>query len=379
MSGDIALYVHLPFCRRKCRYCSFTSFEHRESVIPRYFDSLIQELELRSDHERIKTIYFGGGTPSLVPAALYAKLLNSIKKAFTLDPQAETSMELNPGTINLDFLKNIRQAGINRLSLGVQSFNDAELNLLGRIHTAADVIVAIKMIRQTGFNNLNLDLIYGLPGQQMDDWRVSLDKALELDPEHLSLYALTLDEDVPLQKFIDNGSLSPIDPDASADQYELAEDILEKAGYHHYEISNWAKPGMECRHNLVYWHNLPYLGIGVAAHSCLDGHRLANTNDLDRYLADFSDRPIYQPVMDETISPDLEIAETIILGLRLSSGIAHGDIKHRYGIDFISRFHNQVKEMSEAGLLEQVDGKILLTRRGRLLSNQVFWRFLPDT
>jgi oxygen-independent coproporphyrinogen III oxidase len=378
MSGDIALYVHLPFCGRKCLYCSFISFSGREVDIPGYIDALTKEITFRSGHEKVGTLYFGGGTPSLIPAELYVKLLATIKQVFTVDPAAEISIEANPGTINEDYLKDLRKAGFNRLSLGVQSLNEDELDLLGRIHTVNDAVDAVKLARRVGFTNINLDLIYGLPSQPPEAWRRSLEKAIELEPEHLSLYALTLEEDAPLQRSIDSGALSPIDPDISADEYELAEEVLEKAGFRHYEISNWAKAGMECRHNLVYWNNLPYLGVGVAAHSCLNGHRLANTDDLDRYLADFSDRPHVNPVMDERISPDLALAETVILGLRLSSGIAPEDIQRRYGISLTAKFHDQIDEMTDAGLLEQVDGKIRLTPRGRLLSNQVFWRFLPE-
>jgi oxygen-independent coproporphyrinogen III oxidase len=378
MSGDIALYIHLPFCRRKCQYCSFVSFPKRDGDIPGYIDALVNEMRLRSNHEQVNTIYFGGGTPSLVPVDFYVKLLINIKRIFSLDPAAEISIEANPGTVNEAYLNNLKRAGFNRLSLGIQSLNDEELSLLGRIHTAHEAIEAVKMARHAGFDNINLDLIYGLPGQQPDTWRESLDKVIELNPEHLSLYALTLEEDAPLQILIDSGSLSPIDPDVSADQYELAEDVLEKSGYKHYEISNWAKDGKECRHNLIYWCNLPYLGIGVAAHSSLNGHRLANTSDLDRYLSDYLDQPQFNPVMDEKINPDLELAETIILGLRLCAGINPRDIKNRYGIDIVDRYRNQIKETKEAGLLEQADGKLRLTSRGRLLSNQVFWRFLPD-
>jgi oxygen-independent coproporphyrinogen-3 oxidase len=192
------------------------------------------------------------------------------------------------------------------------------------------------------------------------------------------LYALTLEAETPMQELINDGILPPISPDTSADLYEMAEDKLGEAGYRHYEISNWAKPGRECKHNLVYWHNLPYLGIGAAAHSCLNGHRLANTGDLDRYIAEFSTDSPYKPDIDEIINPELELSETIILGLRLDEGIQKEAIKKRYGIDILNKFQEQIKEMSEAGLLQQENGLLYLTRRGRLLSNQVFYRFLPE-
>jgi oxygen-independent coproporphyrinogen III oxidase len=378
MSGDIALYVHLPFCRRKCCYCSFISYPGRAEEIPLYLNALENELRQRTHGECVRSIYLGGGTPTLLSTPQMDNLLATINKLFKVDKDAEISMEANPGTIDEDYLGEIRQAGINRLSLGVQSFKDDELEMLGRIHTASQTKEAVRLARAAGFDNLNLDLIYGLPGQSIDDWRFSMEEVLELKPEHLSLYALTLEHETPLQSLINNGTLPKVDADLAADQYELAEDLLAKHSYNHYEISNWALPGRECRHNLVYWHNFPYLGIGVAAHSCLGGHRLANTNSLDKYLADFTGHSPWKPEMDETLNPALELAETVILGLRLGEGIKKETVNNRFGVDIIERFHPQIEEMVSAGLMEQNNGHLTLTPRGRLLSNEVFWRFLPE-
>ncbi len=378
MSGAIALYIHLPFCRRKCHYCSFISYAGRENDIPHYLEALKKELRRRSHGESVTTIYLGGGTPSLLPADSIGSLLSEINTLFSVDKDAEITMEANPGTVDAAYLKAVRQAGISRLSLGIQSFRDEELKMLGRIHTAAEAKQAVGFARQAGYDNLNLDFIYGLPGQTKANWQDSLEQALRLNPEHLSLYALTLEHDTPMQLLIDKGTLPKIDPDLSADLYELAEDLLEKHDYIHYEISNWAKGGKECRHNLVYWHNLPYLGAGAAAHSCIDGHRLANTSDLDKYLTDFSGDVLGKPEMDESISQELELAETAILGLRLGEGIEKEAIKTRFGVDITERYRRQLEEMVGAGLLQQSNGNISLTRRGRLLSNEVFWRFLPE-
>ncbi len=378
MSRDGALYIHVPFCRRKCRYCSFVSFPGREADIPRYADALKKELRARTQNQHVGSVYFGGGTPSLLPPDAIENLLAEIRRLFTLDTSAEITMEANPGTVDLAYLKAVRHTGVNRLSLGAQSFTDAELALLGRIHTAAEAKKAFRLARNAGFNNVNLDLIYGLPGQTLEAWRHSLEEALLLQPDHLSLYALTLETEAPMQGDIDSGSLPAIDPDLSADQYGLAEKILEEKGYLHYEISNWALRGKECRHNLVYWQNLPYLGVGVAAHSCLDGHRTANTNSLEEYLAAFSGDAPYRPAMDEVISPELELAETVILGLRLGKGVNVEAVRNRYGVDIAARFPKQIADMSAAGLLVQAGPNITLTPRGRLLSNEVFWRFLPE-
>jgi oxygen-independent coproporphyrinogen III oxidase len=378
MSRDIALYIHIPFCRRKCLYCSFISYAEREVDIPPYLDALKNELRQRTGGEHVRSVYFGGGTPSLLPVKDIKDIVSLIGTLFTLDKATEISMEANPGTIDEAYFTAIRKLGVNRLSLGVQSFDDRDLKMLGRIHTAADAVDAVRFARAAGFNNLNLDLIYGLPGQKLSDWRLCLERALEMKPEHLSLYALTLEEDALMWISIQEGELPKIDPDLAADQYEMAEDLLAASGYIHYEISNWARQGRECRHNLTYWRNLPYLGVGAAAHSCLDGHRLANRSSLDKYIADYSGKSSPQPELDEEISPELELAETTILGLRLDEGIETDYLRHRFGIDIMSHYRQQVEEMAGIGLLEKNDGHLRLTRRGRLLSNEVFWRFLPE-
>lgn len=323
----------------------------------------------------MSSIYFGGGTPSLLSAGQIAGILTTVRTAFAVAGEAEITIEANPGTVDRAYLSALRAMGINRLSLGVQSLDDHELALLGRIHTATGAREAVRLARDAGFDNINLDLIYGLPGQTLSAWRNTLRRAIEMGPEHLSLYALTLEEDTPMWRTVREQQLPAVDPDRSADQYQAAEDMLAEQGYRHYEISNWARPGRECRHNLGYWLCRPYLGVGVAAHSFLDGRRLANTGSLDAYLAAYSGGHEPALEMDEHIGPDLEIAERIILGLRLCEGISLEDMP---GIDFGQRYRRQIAEMEGAGLLEYGDGRIRLTRRGRLLSNEVFWRFLPE-
>ncbi len=377
MSFDIALYIHVPFCRRKCPYCSFVSFDYRADDIPQYIKALKKELELKAAGEHICSIYFGGGTPSLLPAAEIGGLLSVINTNFVVDKTVEITMEVNPGTVDDDYLHTVRKFGVNRLSLGVQSLNERELVLLGRIHTAGQAKDVVRSAHGAGFDNLNLDLIYGLPGQVLSDFQCSLDEAVALEPEHLSLYALTLEEDTLMWSAVSQGLLPVPDPDRSADLYEMADDRLAANGYKHYEISNWARPGRECLHNLVYWRNHPYLGVGLAAHSCLNGHRLANTKNLDKYLAGYSGDAPPAPEMDEEISPQLELAETVILGLRLVDGINADDIDRRFGIDIFEHYRKQIEEMIAAGLMEKDNRILKLTRRGLLMSNEVFWRFLP--
>jgi oxygen-independent coproporphyrinogen-3 oxidase len=377
MSQDIALYIHFPFCRRRCSYCSFVSYQGRESDIPEYVKALKKELVLRAAGQRVSSIYFGGGTPSLLSPEQIHELLSVIPSHFTVDEASEVTLEANPSTVDEPYLADIMKLGINRLSLGVQSLDDGELALLGRIHTAAEAGDAVRLARNAGFTNLSLDLIYGLPGQTLSSWHRTLDELIGLSPEHISLYPLTLEADAPMRLAIQRAEVPPIDPDLTADQYELAQDTLAAHGYHHYEISNWAKGGYECRHNLVYWHNLPYLGIGVAAHSYIHGHRLANTTDLDSYLNAFSSNlpPAWE--LDEEIGPELQLSETVILGLRLSEGVCFEGIRSRFGIDLLKHYSQQVDETAALGLLEYSGQRIRLTRRGRLLGNEVFWRFLP--
>jgi oxygen-independent coproporphyrinogen-3 oxidase len=375
VNRDIALYIHVPFCRRKCRYCSFVSFAGREVSIPAYVSALKTELYRCSRQETVTSIYIGGGTPSLLDVKQIADILNSVSSFFTLSKGAEISIEANPGTVDQSYLSGLRSLGVNRLSLGVQSFDDAELTLLGRIHTSAEAVAAVRAGRRAGFDNLNLDLIYGLPGQGIAAWRRDIEAAVSLAPEHLSLYALTLEEDVPMLRDIAAGRLPASDPDTAADQYELAEDFLAAHGYRHYEISNWSLPGRQCLHNLVYWQNRPYLGVGVAAHSCLDGHRSANTASLERYL-DGGLSDIKE--LDEEIGPELELAESVILGLRLSDGIRVDDVSRRFGKNILTFYRPRIQEMEDCGLLELAGDNLRLTNRGRLLSNEVFWRFLPD-
>jgi len=374
---DIGLYVHIPFCRHKCNYCSFASYQFRETDIAVYLCALKAELAQRTGGRPIRSIYFGGGTPSLLSPEQIGDILATIDSLSAVDEAAEITIEANPGTLDTAYLAAVRGLGVNRLSLGAQSMNNRELDLLGRIHKAAEVQEAVHCALSAGFENLNLDLIYGLPGQGLSDWQMTLDEAIAMKPEHLSLYALTLDAETPMWRAIKEMSLPDIDPDLSADQYEMAEDLLAAHGYRHYEISNWAKEGRECRHNMVYWQNRPYLGVGVAAHSWLDGHRTANTGNLDEYLAAFAGKRPLLSDMDEVIGPDMELAETVILGLRLEAGVDINSLKNHFGIDVLSYYSQPIREMVDSGLMKHTGEYIRLTRRGRLLSNEVFWRILP--
>lgn len=346
--------------------------------MPGYVDALQFELTQRLNRQNLKSIFFGGGTPSLLSLWQVNSILETIGKSTVLSPSSEISFEANPGTIDYPYLAGLRKLGVNRLSLGVQSFNDRELAVLGRIHSAKQARESVSFARQAGYDNLNIDLIYGLPGQTLRGWQRNLEQAIALKPEHLSLYALTLEPQCPMARHIKVGQLPELDADLAADMYAMAEDILITAGYRHYEISNWAQPGHECQHNLVYWHNEPYLGAGVAAHSLLDGHRLANTDDVDEYIGAWGSGQVLPPVMDEIIAPELRLAESVILALRLEEGVDIGAVDGEFETNLLELYRQPIEDMMEAGLLEQADGRLKLTQRGRLLSNEVFWRLLPE-
>jgi oxygen-independent coproporphyrinogen-3 oxidase len=371
-----SIYIHLPFCRKRCGYCSFISYAGREDDIPAYTHSLIREIEMRQVEDiQVRTLYFGGGTPSLCPQESLKLILEAIGSRYSIAPEAEITLEANPGTISPEYLQAIRAMGINRLSLGMQSLDDAELSLLGRIHTTAEAKEAVHQAKDAGFSNINLDFIYGIPGRSMETWRLMLGEIVTLGAQHISLYGLTLEEDTPMYKRVKRGEIAAPDDDAEAEQYEMAEQILDATGYNHYEISNWALPGFESRHNLAYWKRTPYLGLGAAAHSFLEDKRIANTSNLDEYLSCLSQGKL-PPQTVEVIDAGTALSEAIILGLRLDEGVSADDIEAHFSIDLYSRFAEEIAELVSLGLLERQDNRIRLTPRGRLLGNEVFIRFL---
>ncbi len=393
--STLALYVHIPFCQAKCRYCDFNSYAGLESLMVPYVDALIAEMAFWRETTRdtsLTTVFFGGGTPSFLPLAQTKRILTAIRGSFHLAPAVEITIEANPGSADSARLAGLRHLGFNRLSLGVQSFQDDELRLLGRIHSAPGARDAYQAARQAGFRNVNLDLIYGLPGQPLVAWRRTLTEAIALRPEHLSLYALTLEDGTPLAADVARGHLPAPDPDLAADMYLWAGEALAAAGYRQYEISNWALPGRRCRHNLVYWRNEPYLGLGAGAHSCLGGFRFSSVRDPRDYIrrvAAAGDGPPaggvgsllarlghLEAAVD--VTPARAMAESAILGLRLTEGVSLAAFRRRFGVELLSLYGPAVADLSALGLLERANGRLRLTARGRLLGNEAFERFLPD-
>lgn len=386
LGGDFpsSLYVHTPFCVSKCGYCDFNSYSGLEWLTPRYVSALRRELSLWSQYAcrpammlRIATIYFGGGTPTLLGTGGLKAVLDTCGQGFAVDATTEVTVETNPGVADEIALAELRSAGVNRLSIGIQSFDDGELRFLGRIHTADGARQAWSMARRAGFENLNLDLMYGLPSQLVQSWRDNLEQGLELEPEHISLYALTIEEDTPLGKSIASCRIVEPDPDAAAEMYLLAEERLEQAGYHHYEISNWAIPGRECAHNLTYWRNRHYLGVGAGAHSFLNSYRLSNLKGPLEYVQTLEGEGNGLPVSDiEHVDGKMAMGETMMLGLRLSEGVSAGDFLGRFGRRPEDVYGPGVEDLKRLGLLIWDGDSLRLTARGRLLGNQVFCRFV---
>lgn len=399
MNGN-SLYIHIPFCIHRCGYCDFNTYAGLQGLIPAYSQAVCAELEYLSQSVKrqlpIHTIYFGGGTPSLVPANQLAEILSTVKDYFNLQPSPEITLEANPGTVSCEYLSQVHRLGINRISFGMQSADQNELALLERQHTYEDVLKALRWSRKIGIDNLNLDLIFGLPSQTLNSWLKSVETAIALQPEHLSLYSLTLEHGTPLQRKVKTGVLPEPDPDTAADMYEAASERLAKAGYIQYEISNWAlsnKAGDQysCKHNLQYWRNLPYLGVGAGAHGFINHYRTVNSATPGAYIRRMgknvlgvagSNRFPNTPatINMNYIDTDTEIGETMMMGLRLVlEGVSNQDFLQRFGKNLQEVFGNQIDRLITIGLLEwtgAIGQRLRLTKKGYLLGNQVFKEFI---
>ena len=411
MSLALPLYIHIPFCRFKCFYCDFNTYAGIENLLPNYVDALSTEIRrwgeaLRRNgvESETSTVFFGGGTPSLLKPAQVAGILGAISNSFTLRDDAEISMEVNPESVTREFVQDVMALGVNRFSMGAQSLDNSELQMLGRLHDSSGVERALTALRIGGADNINLDLMYGLPRQTLQTWESSLNGVLKLAPEHLSLYALTVEEATPFHGWVESGRLPSPDPDLAADMYETAEQRMAEAGYAQYEISNWARAGRECRHNLAYWFNSEFLGFGPGAHSHLFGARFSVMRQPRAYIdrmAELSRQPdaptinlppLGGPIDDEDIlrriapidSVDpytdfMRKAETLVLGLRLNRGVAEQDYHRRFGVLPTVFFREAIETSVSDGLLEREVDILRLTARGRLLSNEVFVRIMAKS
>jgi oxygen-independent coproporphyrinogen-3 oxidase len=377
------VYIHIPFCRSRCSYCDFATDIYNGASAEKYVETVIKEIksfEVPSSKfqvpSSIDTIYFGGGTPSLLKPSQLEKLLDAVHAHFQVSSDAEITMEMNPGALTLETLKDFRSLGVNRASYGGQTFDDRELARLGRMHTAEDVRTTLKLLREAGFENTSFDLITGLPGQTLDQWERNLDEALKLEPEHLSLYLLEVHEGTPLAQHIKQGKQPAPDEDLAAEMYLLMLDKTAAARYEHYEISNFCQRGFESRHNTKYWTGAPVYGFGCSAHS-RDGQRTCWSNERDtaRYVEMIETKG---SAVVETIelNEDEAEAEAAFLGLRLMHGVDLRNHKEKFGVDVIEKYGEDLERLTEAGLIEIDSGVMRLTHKGALLSNEVFAVFV---
>jgi oxygen-independent coproporphyrinogen-3 oxidase len=423
-----SIYIHIPFCTHRCAYCDFNTYAGQEDMIPVYVHALCKEIEFvgssrterrSSDGEtaveaplQVHTIFFGGGTPSLLSPPQFDSIFKCLRSTFTLTPNPEITIEANPGTVSYEALCQLREIGINRISYGVQSSNAFELRMLERAHNFFDVIEAVAFARKAGFDNLNLDLIYGLPEQTLQTWQSTVNRILDLHPEHVSAYALTLEHGTPFGRWSSKGLLPLPDPDLAAEMYEWLSEELETAGYMQYEISNWAKAesgkqkvgsffilhnsSFECRHNIQYWRSLPYIAFGAGAHGYANGYRYSNVLRIKTYIerlnTDHRSLNTAFPLSPATVNHHKQtlkddMSEFMMTGLRLThEGVSMQEFQKRFGQSMWDVFGKEIKELLELGLIESPspsgrgvrgEGEILrLTKHARLLGNQVFMRFV---
>ncbi len=374
------LYIHIPFCRRVCPYCDFNVYARQESLIPAYLAAVTAELQLLAERwgrAPIQTVYLGGGTPSLLTPGQVAGLLDTVDQLFDLAVGAEITLEANPETVDVERLTGYRLAGVNRLSLGVQTLQRHGLKVLGRAHRPETPEQAFRAARAAGFRNVNLDLIYGWPGQTRDDWLADLRTVLAWEPEHLSLYALTIEPGTPYERGVQRGVLRPLDDDAVAELAETAMELLTEHGFEHYEVSNWARGRTyRSQHNQIYWRNGWYIGVGAGAHGYLGGVRTVNEKLPARYIERALSGTL--PVSEsEVIDARTEIIETMILGIRLvADGISASAFQERHGRGLEQPYGPVLAELRELGLVTWDGERLRLTRRGILVANEVAARFL---
>jgi oxygen-independent coproporphyrinogen III oxidase len=383
------IYLHIPFCRSRCNYCDFNTYVGLNDLFEPYVRALGAEARSTGEEALLlssaphllpsaDTIFFGGGTPSLLKPEWIGELIQTCRDAFDVLPDAEVTMECNPGTVDLDYLRGARAQGVNRLSFGAQSADPAELKLLGREHAFGDVAIAIDAARRAGFDNVNLDLIFGLPYQSLDTWQRTLDATLALQPDHISLYALTIEQGTPMHDWVRRGDVPYPDPDAAADMYDHAEAAMAGAGFEHYEISNWCRPGRQCAHNLIYWRNEPFFGFGAGAHSSSVTRRWWNARRPADYVGRIQ-RGESVELGHEDIDAVTSRGETMMMGLRLlDEGVRQARFASRYGAPISHFYADALREGQRLGLLDVNEERVRLTEHGHFLSNQALMLFVAD-
>lgn len=385
---QIGLYIHIPFCKQKCSYCDFCSYANKESFIKRYIQCVLKEIievgnnnkidfeNGKDDLFSVKTIYIGGGTPSLIESKYIVQTIEEIKSNFELDENAEITIEVNPGTVTLEKLEDYNKAGINRLSIGLQSTHEHLLKEIGRIHTYLDFLDTFRFAREAGFENINVDLMIGLPNQTLAEVQDSIEEIVSMEPEHISVYSLILEEGTPLFKKVEEGLELP-DEELERKMYWTVKRILETNGYNHYEISNFAKQGYESKHNLDCWNQKEYIGFGVAAHSYTNGIRYSNIENLEQYIKNYEeDKTEENLVFHEKQDMETMQKEYMLLGLRKIDGVSIQEFKIKFVANPVFLYHSELEKLVNEELLE-IDGDMIkLTNKGLDLANIVWEEFV---
>ncbi len=378
--NSIGLYLHIPYCLHKCGYCDFNSHNINEAEMESYVQALLMEMEHAAkgaQNRRVTTIFFGGGTPTTLPFADLARILEACRQHFQVGPEAEITCEANPATIPQTDLAQLREAGFNRLSIGVQSFDPDELKRLERVHSVDEIYLTVERARQAKFGNLSLDLMFALPGQTVERWQDNLQQALGLQPDHISAYNLTIEPDTVFYKQQSQGQLTMPPDDFQRELFEITIDTLTGAGYEHYEISNYAKPGKQSRHNINYWVDGEFIGLGAGASSFFNGDRYKNTNLPARYIAQIQKS---RTAVESRETPDRRqrMGETVMLGLRLRGGIRLTTFEKQFDTSFHAAFGNTIEKLEETGLIKISEDNVALTDEGLFLADSVIIEFIPE-
>lgn len=383
MRKELELYIHIPFCIRKCAYCDFLSGPANDETISNYVKALIKEILAQrtfAEEYIVTTIFFGGGTPSILSGKQMHNIFDAIREVFVIAENAEISMEANPGTVTKENLLAYQQAGVNRISFGLQSTSNEELKILGRIHTYEEFLESFQLARACGFDNINVDLISAVPNQTLESWEQSVKSILQLEPEHISAYSLIIEEGTPFFEKYGEGSegecLLPSEDDERT-MYRRTEELLEGAGYHRYEISNYAKVGRECKHNLGYWERKEYLGLGLGASSLIENERFRNCDDLYFYIEHSHDISQIREI-EGVLSVQEQMEEFVFLGLRKIAGISLANFQETFGKSIEECYGKGIEKMKTEHLLEEVEGMLRLTKRGIDISNYVFAEILYE-
>ena len=374
----IGLYIHIPFCRQKCLYCDFPSWAGKEGQMQGYVDALTKEIENRSKEypdRKVVSVFFGGGTPTTLSIPMLEQLMQTVFANWDIAEDAEITTEANPGTLDAEMALALKRMGFNRLSMGVQAWQNRLLKDLGRIHTIESFQENYHAVREAGFMNVNTDLMFALPNQTMEDWQETVKNIVALQPEHISAYSLILEEGTPFYDRYEKGELEPAAEELDREMYHWAVDYLAEMGYEQYEISNFAKKGRQSRHNRIYWQAEEYLGMGLGSHSYMNGERFHNIYDLQEYIKADGDISLLKEDVEIILEEDA-LAEFMFLGLRLAEGVSFDRFRERFGQEMKNIYGAQIGELVRDGLLEEDDFGIRLTRRGVDISNFVFEKFL---